>query len=186
MRVSDSAYVDGRLIVPRPMLYFDDETKYWEECNPAIVERTGRIYGVYLFDERKAVHLCEITPSYEMEFLQSTMEYRGYPEGPFLSAEMEAMALDAWERERDELQDYLYRGDVGTEQWSYTHCFKVEPLIKPRGFFDAGDGRCCIELGKPKRSYWKKILREHDGSYEEAHRALMEEYREHVQCNGYY
>ena len=48
-----------------------DETDCWCE---EMVKKTGRIFGIYVFDATVHVHCCEFTPSYELYFIESTTE----------------------------------------------------------------------------------------------------------------
>lgn len=43
-----------------------DETEHWCED---IRNRAGRLFGVYIFDFNRHVHLCDISPSYECFFI---------------------------------------------------------------------------------------------------------------------
>lgn len=45
-----------------------DETYYWHD---AIVEKAGRLYGIYLYDANRHTYCCELTPSYELHFIES-------------------------------------------------------------------------------------------------------------------
>lgn len=49
-----------------------DETKNWADED--LVSRAGKIWGAYLYDANRTVHLAEITPSYELHYLYSTAE----------------------------------------------------------------------------------------------------------------
>lgn len=48
-----------------------EETHYWCED---IVARAGRLFGIYMFDANRYVYCCEITPSYEMYFIETVHE----------------------------------------------------------------------------------------------------------------
>lgn len=45
----------------KPTLIMLDETNDWQ---PAIIEKTGRMFTIYLYDADEVTHCCEITPSY--------------------------------------------------------------------------------------------------------------------------
>lgn len=49
-----------------------DETEYWHD--DTLLEKTGRIFGVYVFDKTLHVHCCELTPSYELHRVESQTE----------------------------------------------------------------------------------------------------------------
>jgi hypothetical protein len=48
-----------------------DETSNWSDDVTAV---TGRIQGVYIYDDSRATHCCEITPSYWLEFMYNAPE----------------------------------------------------------------------------------------------------------------
>lgn len=45
-----------------------DETQYWHED---IVAKAGKLYGIYLFDASRHTYCCELTPSYEVYFIET-------------------------------------------------------------------------------------------------------------------
>lgn len=53
-----------------------DETRHWRED----IAAHGPIYGVYLYDEREHTYLCEMTPSYHLNFLYHTFGEQEVPE----------------------------------------------------------------------------------------------------------
>lgn len=176
------------LVLPRALLYFRDETANWLDAE--LIERCGgKIIGVYLFDERRHVHCCEITPSYEMEFLQSIpYRHRECPAGPSLSEEMEELAVAQWERDREEVEGLLRKGDAeGSEPVSYFHVrsVKTDKLIT-RGFYDADQTPCCLLVSEATEEEWLELLEDADGDSEKAHEAWMEGVREHVHQSGYF
>ena len=79
-----------------------DESHNWD---PEIVSRAGgKIFGVYLYDATVAVHCCEITPSYELNFIES-----------------QPHQLPDDEDEREKLYDDIQEGDLHTEPVLYYH-----------------------------------------------------------------
>lgn len=48
-----------------------DETQYWSDD---IVAKAGKLFGVYLYDERVEVFMAELTPSYCLTFLYTNTE----------------------------------------------------------------------------------------------------------------
>jgi hypothetical protein len=85
-----------------------DETKNWRED---IVEKSGKIFGIYLYDESRQTRCCEITPSYEMHFLNSMSENHIEDE-----------------EEREILFDEISEGDIHTERVSYFHVSSIDKL----------------------------------------------------------
>lgn len=108
-----------------------NETSYWNE---QIVAHTGRIYGLYLVDLDRKVHCCEITPSYELYFIESVTEAT-------ISDELDMEIIDA---------DMHY-----SDQVVYWHCHAVDRMA-PEWFDpvslvdideeDLGDWDRCNEL----------------------------------------
>jgi hypothetical protein len=47
----------------KPRVILLEETEYWI---PRLAEAAGRIYGVYIYDENRVVHACELQGSYEL------------------------------------------------------------------------------------------------------------------------
>lgn len=50
----------------KPVVVKIDETEYW---HPDIVEKAGKLYGLWLYDSNRVTHCCELTGSYEMHGL---------------------------------------------------------------------------------------------------------------------
>jgi hypothetical protein len=97
-------------IKPQFCLLRLDETEYWAEH---IASRAKQIFGTYIFDQNKGVHLCEFTPSYECRFVGSTIGNTD-------------LADDAAER----LADNIREGDLATEPVRYFHCHEIDALPK--------------------------------------------------------
>lgn len=49
-----------------------DESEYWSD---SIRQRVKRIWSVYLLDTSRHTHLCELAPSYWLEFVESYAEH---------------------------------------------------------------------------------------------------------------
>lgn len=48
-----------------------NETSDWRDD---FIVKCGRLYGLYLFDVNRHVHCCELTPSYELHFIETVAE----------------------------------------------------------------------------------------------------------------
>jgi antirestriction protein ArdC len=106
---------DSRLL-PEMFCLKEDETAYWDEQFRR-EHKIKRIFGVYVFNRRKALHVCEVTPSYERQFVGSQWEGKdGY------DAEDENAA--------EKIDDAIREGDIGTEEWSYMHCSDVDRTLE--------------------------------------------------------
>lgn len=70
-----------------------------------------KIYGVYVVDFSKRVHCCEITPSYELNFVNSVFD--GGPDD---------------DERLEELVQKLYEADACTDNVLYMHCNAVNAL----------------------------------------------------------
>ncbi len=85
-----------------------DETQHWRED---IAKKAGSILGIYLYDDSVEVNCCEITPSYELYFVQS-----------------EFTEHDEDESKREVLFDEILEGDSGTELVKYMHCSAIRRM----------------------------------------------------------
>jgi hypothetical protein len=86
-----------------------DETEYWRKD---IVSAAKKIFGVYYFDPNSVTHCCELTPSYELHFLQSVPQL--LPDTTDL---------------KEELFDNIEEGDWnGRDAVSYFHCSNIDKL----------------------------------------------------------
>lgn len=83
-----------------------DESRHW--LVPGLVEQCGRIFGIYIFDIRLGVHICDISPSYELYFLRSEPERT--PDN---------------DRECEAVLDHLMEGDSETDPVTYIYCRNV-------------------------------------------------------------
>jgi hypothetical protein len=83
-----------------------DETRNW--LVPELIEKCGRIFGIYIFDITLGVHICDMSPSYELYFLRS--EPQRTPDD---------------DREREEVLDQIMDGDRGTDPVTYIYCHNV-------------------------------------------------------------
>jgi len=61
-----------RIIKPNFRVVKIDETKYYTD--PELVKAAGKIYAVFIYDSNRQVFLCELTPSYEFHYVESTTE----------------------------------------------------------------------------------------------------------------
>ena len=84
-----------------------DETRYW--CDDKfIAECGGKLVGAYVFDANRAVHCCELTPSFELLLIETLP--RDVPQD-------DAGA----ERVLDAIRD----ADRETDLVSYVHCYSI-------------------------------------------------------------
>jgi hypothetical protein len=75
VRTDDSpiAPEQGRVeLLPELFVVKIDEREYW--LDPAVLGRTKRIFGVYVFDRRQQFHICSFSASHELYFLGSQWE----------------------------------------------------------------------------------------------------------------
>jgi len=141
-----------------------DETRNWEHGDPAILAKAGRIFGLYVADLSVGVHCCELTRSYELNFVESQCEGTG-----------EELSEEDWEA----VHDYVTEEDRDTPLVSYMHCSDVDalPVLDPkRGEFFPPEGKAgaVIELGECDQD-------EDDVSDEDALEGMME----YVRTNGF-
>ena len=87
-------------------IYKQETTEYWSED---IRSRAARLFGVYLFDVNRHVHCCELTPSFEMNYL-----------GPTWTEGIED------DEARQSLFEDILEGDAETDLVRYVHVGSVE------------------------------------------------------------
>ena len=78
-----------------------------------ILDRTARLFSVYVFDRRQHVHICQVTPSYEAYFLGSQYE----------------ASRELTDDEREELEEHIRVGDAQTEPVTYFDVADAERWI---------------------------------------------------------
>lgn len=88
-----------------------DEREHW--VDPMILDRTTRIYGVYVYDKRKHVHCCSFEATYELTFLGSQWE----------------PSRELAEEERDELDESIREGDAQCERVSYWDVHDIDRMV---------------------------------------------------------
>jgi hypothetical protein len=144
-----------KTICPDFRVLIRDETSYW--LDEALVQRCGgKIMGVYYFDANRAVYCCEMTPSYEMEFMESI---------PLVQSQDD--------RESDKVQMELMTGDAQSDGVRYIHCHEIN--------LDQ-----CQRFWKLTVKEWRRFLDEADGDGEKAYNLAREAIRESLQGNPCY
>jgi len=78
-------------------------------CCPELVELCGgRVFDIYVFDANRHVYVCEMTPSFELHWLE------GAPGG------------DYPEDKAEEVDDRLREANLQTEPVIYVHVFDID------------------------------------------------------------
>lgn len=90
-------------LLPELWIVKIDEREHW--LDPVVLAACPRIYGVYVFDRRRHVHVCSFEPCYELHFLGS--DYA------------ESNELQADEERRDEINNTVVQGDSQCDQVTY-------------------------------------------------------------------
>ena len=98
-------------LLPDVWLVKIDEREHW--LDPTILERTSRIYGVYVFDRRKHVHCCSFEATYECTFLGSQWEY----------------TRELTDDETEDLDERIREGDRDCETVSYWGKHDVDRML---------------------------------------------------------
>jgi len=97
-----------------------DETEYW---NKSLLRKTGRILGIYIYNEKEETYLAEMRGSFWLVFIHNETE---------------------WEIS-DQTYDEMYEGTAQADFEKYVHSREIEALpLKRPGFF----GPCRIDLKK--------------------------------------
>ena len=159
------------------MLYIQDETLLWGDSD--LVEACGGvILAVYVFDERRHVHCCELMPSFEMHFLRSIPGTVPDPpnEAEFLTDALYDAADYQYEMERDRIDQLLLQSDGDTPPSSHIHAYRFGKLVED-ALDDHWDGEtvpCCVDLWQPTAEEWEEMLDDADGDHEQAHESFIE------------
>ena len=140
-----------------------DETLNWQHGDPAILAKAGRTFGLYVADLSVGVHCCELTRSYELNFVESQWEGTGE---------------ELSEKDSEAVHDYIMEGDVHSPAVIYVHCYTVDafPVLDPKKgecFPPQGKAGAVIELGEVEQD-------EDEVSDEDALEGMME----YVRSNG--
>lgn len=88
-----------------------DEKEHW--LDPVVLDKTNRLYGVYVFDRRRHVHCCSFEATYELTFLGSQWDY--------------TRELD--DDETNDLDERIREGDGQCESVSYWGTHDIECMI---------------------------------------------------------
>jgi len=88
-----------------------DEREHW--IDPMILERTSRLYGVYVFDRRQHFHLCSFEATYELHFLGSQWE----------------TSRELTDTEDEELWEAIREGDIQAEGVSYFGVPEIDRIL---------------------------------------------------------
>jgi len=99
-------------VKPKFALVKLDETAHW---SADVQEKVGRIFGVYLVDLNSATHCCEITPSYELHFVESQW------------------TNEIPEDESERFHDLIEENDSPRNEIKYMHCHSVDAFPEIAG-----------------------------------------------------
>lgn len=102
----------GRVeLLPELFVVKIDETEHW--LDPAVLARTKRIFGVYVFDRRQHFHICSFSDSHELYFLGSQWE------------EIEGLS----DEEHDDLWERINQGDGQSDPVSYWDKCDIDRML---------------------------------------------------------
>jgi hypothetical protein len=102
----------GRVeLLPELFIVKIDETEYW--LDPVILERTRRIFGVYVLDRRQHFHICSFSASHELFFLGSQWD------------EVERLS----DEDHDDLWERITVGDGQSESVTYWDKSDVDRML---------------------------------------------------------
>ena len=89
-----------------------DEREHW--IDPDVLAACPRIYGVYVFDRKRHVHICSFQPTYELHHLGS--DYT-------LIDELDDHRLS-------EIDDKIWEGDCQSEQVTYWGAHDIDRMLE--------------------------------------------------------
>lgn len=95
---------DVRKELPRFRIVLFDETGFWTD--PAIVAAAGKLWGAYLYDENRRVHVAELTASHELTYLYTSTENQ----------------VD------DDIDEIIRLNGDGGEPVTYVHCSRIDAM----------------------------------------------------------
>lgn len=127
-----------------------DETVNWRGPD-RIMKAAGRIFGCYLVDLASNTYCCEMTPSFELNFIES-----------------QCANYIADDELNQKVYDFLQEGDAGTPLVRYMHCHTVLSLPPISvGFLPPLDVKGgLVDLGEVNST--------EETSYDDAFEAMME------------
>jgi len=134
-------------IIPEFHAYRRDVSEHYTHSpeGRALLDRCGgMIYDVFVFDYRRHVHCCEMTPSYELWYVETI------PGG-------ETHEDDADFPYHEDLDEALREANLHSPQVIYIHCHSID--VKSENVQD---------LGLPVE-WWNDLVEDNDGDEEGAY-----------------
>jgi hypothetical protein len=102
----------GRVeLLPELFVVKIDEREHW--LDPVVLERTKRIFGVYVFDRRQHFHISSFSASHELYFLGSQWEA------------IEGLS----DEEHEDLWQRINEGDLQSEPVSYWDTWDIDRML---------------------------------------------------------
>jgi len=132
-----------------------DERQHWRDDIKAM---TTEIFGVYAYDKNKHVHVAEITPSYELTFIDFD-----YGETPKVADDDDL---------REQLNEMILEGKAEQESGTYMHVRDLDALLKKH----PKRGRSIPKLDEP----------DPDATDREQEQAVLDEIMERWNGGGLY
>lgn len=141
-----------------------DDTHSW--CEEVVRLAGGKVFGLYWYDESEPTCLCEFTPSYALELIESV-----------------PLVLPESDEERDTLWTALAEGD-GQASWdcSYRHCHHIEALPETNNLHRYPPRPQRWELADFSADEWAEMLAESDAERWQ----ILSEWVAEAKCNGVY
>ncbi len=143
------------LIPPKLMVFKDDITEYIAD---EVHHRAGRVYELYLFDQRTDVHICSFQANREAWFVGLT--WSGGPD---------------YESYTETQREQLFEDMLTLER-------QIDnPMVD---YFGTDIDQRSQLMREYTAEEWTKFVSGYDNDHH-ARRALMEETVEYMRCNGY-
>jgi len=86
-----------------------EETQHYTD--KALVEKVGKIHAVFLYNKNSHTHCCEITPSYELHYIDTT--YSDHIED---------------ELQREEVDEHIQEANLHRELIEYHHVSGIDSI----------------------------------------------------------
>lgn len=142
-----------------------------------------KIFDCYIFDPRRAVNCCELTPSWELKYITSVCDWMNDEESFDSNGEWQTNL--EFEKFRDEMDDFLIEANL-EENWIYIHCNSIPSHSRKRksSYYFPKKGSAFVTHYKFGKGFeYDKDDKDRDRACQ-FHDYIMEEAEEYFRCNS--